>query len=302
MDERWQRELTKLRNAPSPSDDLWGRIEDGSRLPDPGVSRTNRAVTIAVALVVTIGAIAILWIALRPLRGDERTPGSLGLLDVPPTGQVAPANLDDGRPVFVVHREDGTVAVIDAYSTHVPYGLAKLVAWCPSSRSFDDVFHGSRWNEDGAYLMGPGPTGLVTYQTTPEHDDRVLVGPAIPGTPRDTPHGLRTSGPYCTTAASYVLPTLATPVSDSPAGTVAGTPSGWVAVRGTLVWTSTGAELCAGREQDATCSDGATVRGLDTNDIPPARPVVIAGTFIARVEGGTLVDLTRVPTLPFDPF
>src|SRR3954466_3303871 len=108
MDERWQRELTRLRNAPPPPGDLWERVEGGPRLPDASGPDIGRALTISIAVIVTTAATALAglpavvawgWMGLRPLRGDGRPPAAVGLLDVPPLGQVAPGNLDDGRPV-----------------------------------------------------------------------------------------------------------------------------------------------------------------------------------------------------------
>src|SRR5438132_10206478 len=203
MTERWQRELTKRRQAPELPEDLWDRARTGPRMKGARIARWTRAVTIAATLAVTIPVLAMAWIALRPLRGAQVTPGVLGVVDVPALGQVTPANLADGRPVFVVHPADGTVEVIDGYSTDVPWGLAKLVAWCSTSRTFDDVFHGARWSESGTYISGPAPTGLATYQSTIQPDGRVLVGSQIPPAPRPSPGGeVQSDGPFCMTSAN----------------------------------------------------------------------------------------------------
>src|SRR4051794_6991828 len=113
MDEHSQQELTKLRDAPAPPEDLWDRVSRGPRLTDKRDPAGKRSLTFAIAVAVAVAAIALVWIVLRPLHGNERTPGAVGLLSIPPLGQVEPANLDDGRPVFIVHRDDGTVEVID---------------------------------------------------------------------------------------------------------------------------------------------------------------------------------------------
>lgn len=297
MDERWQRELTRLRNAPPPPGDLWERVEGGPRLPDASGPDIGRALTISIAVIVTTAVIALAWIVLRPLRGDERTPAAVGLLDVPPLGQVAPGNLDDGRPVFVVHRDDATVEVIDAFSSHVPWGLAKLNVWCPSSRTFDDVFHGSKWNQDGAYLLGPGPTGLVTYETTLEKDGHVLVGSAIAGAPRDAPRTSKVMGAFCQTAATAMFPTLS-PAMDSPAAAVQAAPDTWVTVRGSLIqYAKNGAELCnIGARRRSTCTGGVPVVGLQTfPNEGRLHGYIVSGTFIAQPEDGALAHLTRVP-------
>jgi hypothetical protein len=298
MSERWQRELTKLRQAPELPEDLWDRARTGPRMQEARNPRRTRAVTIAVALALTIPVLALAWIAMRPLRGAQVTPGGLGVVDVPPLGQVAPANLADGRPVFVVHRDDGTVEVIDGYSTHVPWGLAKLVAWCSTSRTFDDVFHGARWSESGTYISGPAPTGLATYESTIHPDGRVLVGSRIPPAPRPSSGEVHADGPLCMTSANLEYATLPTKVSDSPAHVVASAPVGWVAVRGQLIrGSSTGAELCTLLARgSAACAEGARVEGIDVRGLFDQDPrSVISGTFIARVQDGSLVDLTRVP-------
>src|SRR2546426_9601398 len=100
MSERWQRELTTLRQAPELREDLWGRVRTGPRLQEGRIPRRTRAVTIAVALAVALPVLALAWIAMQPFREDGAREG-LGVVDVPPLGQVASANLADGRPVFV---------------------------------------------------------------------------------------------------------------------------------------------------------------------------------------------------------
>ena len=298
MSERWQRELTKLRQAPELPEDLWGRVSSGPKMHEGGISRRKRAMTIAVALAVAIAGLSVAWIALRPLHEAPVIAGGLGVLDVPPLGQVAPANLADGRPVFVVHQVDGTAEVIDGYSTHVPYGIAKLVAWCSTSRTFDDVFHGSKWNDGGTYLMGPAPTGLATYQSTMQPDGRLWVGARIPPSPRPSPRAKVESGRFCTTEANLVYPTILGSVSDDPAGVVASAPDGWVAVRGSLIHGgSTGAELCSRlAESNHVCTRGAPVEGLDVHGLFGQHPrSLISQTFVVRVRDGSVVDLTLVP-------
>jgi hypothetical protein len=252
--------------------------------------------TIAVALAVAIPVLVVTWNALRPLDGAQ---GGLGLVDVPPVGQVSAANLADGHPVFVVHQIDGTVEVIDAFSTHDPYGLSKLVAWCPSSRTFDDVFHGSRWDESGTYMLGPAPSGLATYQSTIQPDGRVLVGSQVPSAPRPSPgNRVNTVGAFCRTSDELTYPSIPGNVSDSPADVVASAPEGWVAVRGSLIRGGpTGAELCSRLARGSReCAQGAPVEGIDVRGLFKHDPgLVISETFISRVRSGSLVELTRVP-------
>ncbi len=74
---------------------------------------------------------------------------------IPPIGQVAAARLQDGHPVFVVHHQTGEISVLDAFSTHVPYGIFKMVAWCPEARIFEELATGSLYDEWGQRSEGP---------------------------------------------------------------------------------------------------------------------------------------------------
>ncbi len=100
------------------------------------------------------------------------------------------------------------------------------------------------------------------------------------------------------TSNNLEYPTTPTNVSDSPADVVASAPDGWVALRGSLIrGSSTGAELCTLLAQGNTeCAHGAPIDGIDVQGLFGQDPgLVISGTFIARVQDGSLVDLTRVP-------
>jgi hypothetical protein len=297
MTEHWYRELAKLRGAPGLPEDLWRRVRTGPRMEGAPIPARTRAATIAVALAVSIAALAVAWIVVRPMHREQILSAGSDVLDVPAVGAVAPANLAGGRPVFVVHHDDGTVSVVDGFSTHRPWGLAKVVAWCSTSRTFDDVFHGAKWNEDGDYLVGPAPTGLVTYETTILGDGQVKVGSDIPVAPRGSGGRLEQPGPWCQTSANIVYPAMPTEVFDSPSAVVDTAPDGWVALKGELVATGGGGvELCSVFTTGPECHDGAPVEGIDVSGLFGENPgFVVSGPFIARVEDGSLIDLTRVP-------
>ncbi|MDP9343438.1 MAG: hypothetical protein M3Q23_15365 [Actinomycetota bacterium] len=300
MPERWQRELSKLRHAPEMPEAIWDRVVAGERRAAPAPAR-SRALTAAVALgAFAATAVLLVW-AFGPGRNRAGPASGSPVLDVPPVGQTAPELLSDGHPVFVVHREDGAIGVVDAVSTHVPFGIRKLVGWCPSSRTFDDPFHGSKWNELGDYLLGPAPTGLITYESTPIPGDprRVRVGEPIPTQPRGDDHGVTPQGSFCETTAEMVLPKLPSQVADSPASVVAAAPDGWVAVKAVLLMVAgEGSRLCADVGTDGSCTEAAAVAGVDAEGLLASAgetSVTLGGTWIARVESGALVDLTRVP-------
>lgn len=86
-----------------------------------------------------------------------------GVLPVPEVGEALPAYLEDGRPVFVSHPEQGDVVVLDAVDPRAPSGWQQLVAYCPSSRWFEELRHGSRFNGWGDYTDGPAPAGMADY-------------------------------------------------------------------------------------------------------------------------------------------
>jgi hypothetical protein len=227
-------------------------------------------------------------------------------LDVPPLGGAVAAYLADGRPVFVVHHEDGTVGVVDAFSTHVTFGIGKLVGWCPSSRTFEDPFHGSKWDEFGDYALGPAPTGLVTYEISVVSglQNHVHVDGPIPSHPRGfLTHPFQPAGSFCRSTSLMVLPDVLRDASSSPAEVVAAAPTGWVAVRGILLATAgQPARFCAA-VADGACLDAAPVSGVDITGLVstlrgPGTTVTTVGPWIAQVRAGAFVHLTRVPRAP----
>lgn len=116
-------------------------------------------------------------------------------LDLPPAGEVTAVHIGE-RPVFVVHRDGGEVLVVDAISPHPSAtGPPKVVAFCRDPWVFEtddeqtvietpgvfwDLWVGSPFALDGAWLGGPAPTGLPRYQVLSVDGDTVDLGP--PGT------------------------------------------------------------------------------------------------------------------------
>jgi hypothetical protein len=257
----------------------------------------------AVAVGVFLAATGLLVVVFAPWRSAVQPISGSDVLEVPPVGGVVAANLPDGRPVFVVHHEDGTVSVVDAFSTHVKYGIGKLVGWCSSSRTFEDPFHGSKWDEFGDYALGPAPTGLVTYQfsVVPGDQEQVQVDGAIPSHPRGfLTEPFQPAAPFCQSTSQMMLPDVLREASSSPADVVAAAPAGWLGVRGILLATAgRPARLCAA-VADAACADAAPVSSVDVTgliSVPrgPSTTVSIEGPWIAQVRAGVLMHLTRVP-------
>ncbi len=134
---------------------------------------------------------------------DDSDGGLLAVLDVPSLGDTESAFLRDGHPVFVVHDLDGTVIVIEAVSTHLP---DDRMAWCPSSRTIDDVPHGARWDAQGRYVSGPGPRDLGRYEIEViEGQEELEVVAYVEPPPRSqSPDGR--AGPLCVDGGYEVHP------------------------------------------------------------------------------------------------
>lgn len=121
-------------------------------------------------------------------------------LDLPPAGEVAAVHIGE-RPVFVVHRDGGEVLVLDAISPHQSNTeLPKVVAFCRDPWIFEtedertvietpgvfrDLWQGSLFALDGAWLGGPAPTGLPSYQVLSIDGDTVDLGPPGPAPGRE---------------------------------------------------------------------------------------------------------------------
>jgi hypothetical protein len=328
MTERWQVELTKLGGAELPSD-LWARVEEGPQLVPLGPPRRSR-VAAAIAAFAVFGVAAVLvWQVFAPVGTDGGSFAGANEIEVPPRGDVAPIFLADGRPAFVVHHEDGSVSVVDAFSSHVQYGIKDLVAWCPSTRHFVEVAHEARFDESGNWVSaGPAPSGLATFAfealELDTNGDPALIrvgdireptpGGSAPQTNSSTYPALcpeetgasRTAGTVRVvsgnTGQEGFVVTHSIDRADvwaSPAEVVAAAPEGWIAVEGRLLVSPDGfVQLCADVDGD-DCIGGATVRGIDgvgllVNVVIPNPDWYgdeMPGLWIARVEDGLLRDV-----------
>lgn len=272
MAERWQRELTKLRGGAPPAE-LWDRVVEGPRMDPLSEPRRSRLAAAAVAVVVFALAAVFAFRALDLVRTDRTLSGS-NVVTVPPRGEAKPAFLSDGHPIFVVHHEDGTVTVVDAFSTHRAFGFEEIVVWCPTTRHLVEWAHEAHWDEYGRWhSAGPAPSGLPTYAfdviaRDPNGDPATIrIGEAQEPDPgRSAAVTDPSRPPFCPPDGSYVTHTIdPSDIYGSPEAAVAAAPAGWVAVRGTLHVDDRDAftQLCA-EVTDGACVDGVPVRGLDT--------------------------------------
>lgn len=290
MDDRYRRELTKLHGAELP-DDLWDRVLEGPRL-TPLAPRARSRVTAAVVAFAVFGLAAFfLWQAFAETPVSE--PAGSDVVAVPPRGETSAVFLADGRPVFVVHHEDGTVSVVDAFSSHRAWGVEELNVWCPSTREFVEVAHEAHFDEYGTLTPGSGPAGkggVATFAFSVVTGDgagdprSIRIGqiqePTTPGRnsgegrppfcpSEDTDHGPATdlipvTGAYTGQSGMVLAHQIDDDqIWDSPAEAVAAAPTGWVAIRSTLHVDSDGfVQLCA-QVVDDRCDGGVVVRGID---------------------------------------
>ena len=331
MTERWRHELTKLKGAQLPAD-LWDRIEDGPQLAPLGTTRRSRVAAAVTALAVFAIAAALVWRVFAPAGTSDRTLAGPDVVAVPARGDVAPVFLPDGRPVFVVHHPDGTVSVVDAFSSHRPYGLRDLVAWCPSTHDFVEIAHEARFDEFGNWRSaGPAPYGLATFSFEVVERDAagdpasIRVGEMLAPSPGGSAHETdpSTYPPFCPAEEEGTVTAGTAPVVSgvsgevgvvlrhtidradvwgSPAEVAAAHPDGWIAVEGRLlVSRSDGFVQLCGEVDGERCINGAIVRGLDgvgllVNVIIPHPDfyAVEPGIWIGRVEDGLLLEIGRI--------
>jgi len=310
MTERWLRELTKLRRADLP-EDLWERVLEGPRLQPPPAPARSRAIAVVTALAVFAIAAVIAVRAFGTFGPGNRTLAGPDVLPVPARGDVAADFLPDGRPVFVVHHEDGTVTVVDAFSSHRAWGFSELDAYCPSTRQFVEWAHEAHFDEYGRWVSaGPAPTGLATFTfDVVQRDDAgdpatIRVGAIQPPDPGHSPGETDPSRPpFCPPVNGRSNEVLAHTIDgskiwDSPASAVAAAPDGWIAVRGTLLVSHQDGfvQLCQKAIGDR-CQGGAVVRGIDGVGLlvnvllpHPGSGYETTRLWLARVRGGVLDD------------
>ena len=245
-----------------------------------------------IGLLLVIGGVSALANLLR-----EEEPELTGDLQRPNAGQVRADYLSDGTPVWVIGHQDGSVDVLSAFDTHVPFHLGKMLWWCPSARGLDNPNHGSRWDEYGVKIGGPAPAGLASWEVDVQ-SSRVFLGAPRPAPPLDAP----ASGPpeherdWCVAEEDpVVFHTFdGWEVWDSPTAALEAAPEDWILLEGELAADRTeGRVLLCGL---AGCADSALAANVDMPppDMDP-RVGPLGGTrFIAHVRDGTLVDVTRV--------
>lgn len=258
--------------------------------------RARRGVVLVVAAMVAAG-VATWWAVGRS--------GETGLVEVvqwqaPAPGEAVAGFLDDGTPVLAVAHSDGRVTAVEAISPHRAWGLGSLLGWCPSSRTFDDPFHGSRFDEYGRYLLGPAPTGLVRLgvRSLPGSPPRIQLGALADPLPRSA-EGSAPHGPFCSGPTIEGTGLLMPDVAESgltPRGLVALAPppgSRWSVDAILVAGTDVPARLCAAVPADDACTAGAPVRGVSRSLLPDGPALRIPGVWLVLVQGNALSDPIR---------
>lgn len=234
-------------------------------------------------------AVGVMAIGYALIFGGIAEPSdSLGTLSIPADGEVVPARLDDGRPVFV-SATGGTVWVLDAREPSEPGQLGIAVGWCPADEAFIGSQPTSVFAADGS-LLRPGPGGLTAHAISTVRGDasRVSVGAETSVRPLAVE---QREVSYSCAPADWVMhradpdeifdPSVATDVE----------PTGWTWLEGTLQAIGNQALLCDGISSDG-CATGAVARGIDPATVPPGG---IPGMFLGRVHDGAIEGLTFAP-------
>jgi hypothetical protein len=161
----------------------------------PARSRSSVLVAASIGLVALLVAVAVVTggvpprLEIEPLQPDPSGTGAA--LPVPEIGDVVAAQLADGTPVFVTQAEPGEVLVLDAVDPYLPHGARHLLYFCRPHGLFEDLRFGSRFDQRGNLIGGPGPTGLALYPSELSADGGTVrvVGSSDTAPARDAPRG-----------------------------------------------------------------------------------------------------------------
>ena len=201
------------------------------------------------ALIVFTAVVVVLW----PRATDPTIPSQA--LAMPQRGAVNAEFAADGHPVWVVGHDDGSISVLDAFSTHDPFGVNKPTWFCPGSRVFEDPFHGSRYDEFGDRIAGPAPIGLGAYAFE-VGGGQILIASEPRAGRRAPGSGLGGEPPAgCATEDALVHDYTRLSEAQSPADAQASS-GGWLRLHATLIpdpATASGL-LCPGRVPADGCA------------------------------------------------
>ena len=247
--------------------------------------RNRRLTVIAFALIgIALVLAVVVWTLGRSGQAELAIPAALG--------DMSAQTLSDGRPVFVVRHSNDTITVLDAFSTHVPYGISKLVAWCPQKRIFNDLIHGATYDEWGSRVGGPAPVGM-----TVDSWQQIGNGIKVTGSLGPAAAAPNRAGPAGWAACRFVMHQFDATLALDPGGAILRPEGQWILVEGSL--DSERARLCA---VSPDCSEFAPVRGVEPVASLPHNGTLswyVAGErlWLAWNSGGALQHLTVAPPI-----
>jgi hypothetical protein len=247
------------------------------------------ALVAGMLILVGIGWMVATTLLARPTTGPAFT------VRIPPIGAAAPIRLDDGRPAFIVHHQAGGISVLDAFSSFVPYGVFKVVAWCPEARVFEDRAYGARYDEWGAHVWGPAPSGLIVFSWQMGAGGFVRI--VAPLGPASGPADATNPPPVDLAACTWTGHDFDGDQQLTPAQAAAQPDGSWVVVAGVL--DPLAHRLCG---LAVGCVDPATIDGLVFEPHVTQREVDYLTDprlrrWLARVTDGRLAHLTMIPDL-----
>lgn len=249
-------------------------------------ARAAQAAAIAgVLIVVLIG-----WLVATTLLAPPE-PAAANVVRIPPLGEVAPIRLADGRPVFVVHHETGQINVLDGFSTHVPYGVYKMLAWCPESRIFTDLVHGALYDEWGIHRGGPALGSMIAMSSQIGAGGLLQIGgPLGPVAAGDATN----PEPVDFAACTFAMHAFGDDARLTPAQAASQADGSWVVVAGVV--DPQLQRLCG---LAPGCSSAAPIHGLVLLDLQMDRQfaefLTVPRLWLAQVAGGQLSHLTYIP-------
>jgi hypothetical protein len=244
---------------------------------------------------ILVGLVAVVGVVVASGLLTSGEPAEPISLQRPGREEMRPDHLPDGTPVWVIGHQDGSVDVLSGFDTHTPLNLGKLNWWCVKARTIENPAHGSTWDEYGAKISGPAPSGLPSWEVSLEGSG-VMLGSPRPAPPLDAPFvgpPPQERGRCIPPEDELVYHTFdGWRVWESPTEAVASAPAGWILLSAGLTVDPAGGGVFVCSLDG--CGDSVPAPAIER---PP--PDIPGGAFpgtryIARVRDGALTDLTQI--------
>ena len=252
--------------------------------------RSKATRSVAVVAVATLLAAAVAALAARPEP----------VLEIPPPGEIASAELGDGTPVLVHHGADGQVHAVEAVAPARWFGLATLVGWCPQMDGYVEYWTASTWDGAGRWVGGPAPRDLARWPLERRGDVVNVVGPArVPDDRSPQPHPPLVQERWCDvddgmgTPPDAARPARYHALADGvPVGLDVARGGGPVIMSGRLAFARDATTFCADPEGAGCAHEPLVLPGRPSD---PGRTLWLHGRVHGRVEGTVLHDAVVLP-------